>query len=446
MNSSSKRSNAHQVCAAEKPSVLFVCGDPLLPLYGGGPVRIFAMVDYLRRQGFRVDVVAMNHGRRLNRQIHESFDRVWFCYHPDGSVWGPSRWTRIRRSFTSRMPWLLKRPLRRWVPKSIRADAVAPSRESSYILRKVDPELCRLAGKAAAEGRHGVVISEFAWTARALDHVPPGVLRIVDTHDIQHLRHPTAQAAGRELPHHRCTREEEVAELERADILLAIQGEEADTLQKLCPNKQVVVTEHALETPLLLASPKSSKSILFVGNLYDPNVSGMTEFLKNSWPLIRALVPESELVVCGRICEAFESNIKGVRFLGVVPELKPFYANAAVVINPVAYGSGLNIKSVEALSFGKCVVGTPAAFRGISSSVEMPFRQVNSSSEMATAVADLLRDTDLRSETERRTHEFARVRFSPDSVYSEFVRVLERHARTRSIPSPEGKSQPIGDS
>ena len=446
MNAGLKQSNARQVRAEEMPSVLFVCGDPLLPLYGGGPVRIFAMVDHLRRQGFRVDVVARDHGRRLNRQIRDRFDRVWFRYHPEGSVWGPSRWARIRRRFTSRMPWLLKRPLRRWVPKSIRADAVVPARNSSYILRKVDPELCRLAGQAAIAGRHDAVISEFAWTARALDEVPEDVLRIIDTHDIQHLRHPTAQAAGRELPHHRCTREEELAELERAEILLAIQGEEADTLQKLCPNKQVVVTEHALEMPLLVASSQSSKSILFVGNLYDPNVSGMTEFLKHSWPLIRASVPESELVVCGRICEAFESNIKGVRFLGVVPDLKPFYANAAVVINPVTYGSGLNIKTVEALSFGKCVVGTPAAFRGISSSIEMPFHQVTSSSEMATAVADLLRDTVLRSETERRTHEFARVRFSPDSVYSEFVRVLERHARARNVAALEGKSQPVGDS
>ena len=444
MNSSLKRLNARQVCAAEEPSVLFVCGDPLLPLYGGGPVRIFAIVDYLHRQGFRVDVVARDHGRRLNRQIHERFDRVWFFYHPEGSVWGPSRWTRIRRRFTSRMPWLLKRPLRRWVPKSIRADAVTPSRESSYILRKVDPALCRLAGKAAVEGRHDAVISEFAWTARALDEVPKGVLRIIDTHDIQHLRHPTAQAAGRELPHHRCTREEEVAELERADILLAIQDEEAGTLQKLCPNKRVVVAEHALETPLLLASPKSSKSILFVGNLYDPNVSGMTDFLRDSWPNIQASIPESEIIVCGRICEAFESNIEGVRFLGVVPELKSFYANAAVVINPVAYGSGLNIKTVEALSFGKCVVGTPSAFRGISSSMDMPFRQVDSGSEMATAVVELLIDTDLRSETERQTHDFAKVRFSPDSVYSEFVRVLERHVRERRVTSPQGKGEPVG--
>lgn len=400
-----------------------------MPLYGGGPVRIFAIVDHLREQGFRVDVVARDHGRRLNRQIRRRFDRVWILWGPEGGVWGPGRWTRFRRRLTSRIPWKFKRPLRRKVPARLRADSEPAPRQTSYILRKIDPRLCHLAGEAARTSRHDAVISEFAWTARALDEVPEGTLRIIDTHDIQHLRHPNAEAAGRSLPHHRCTREEEVRELERADVLLAIQAEEAETLKGLCPGKQVVIAEHALAAPHLLASPESSKTILFVGNLYDPNLSGLTAFLKNSWPGIRASVPGSELLVCGRICEAFESTIPGVKFLGVVPELNGFYERAAVVINPATYGSGLNIKSVEALSLGKCVVGTSSAFRGISPGERPPFIEVSTDDEMTQSVISLLEDPKLRSDMEHRTHAFAKKYLAPELIYSDLARLVEEHVR-----------------
>lgn len=414
------------------PAVLFVCGDPLLPLYGGGPVRIFALVDHFQRQGFRVDVVARNHGARLNRQIRGRFDRVWILRDPEGGVWGPGQLTRMRRALTSRIPWFLKRSLRRWVPRALHAESEASPRNPSFILRKIDPALCELGGRAAREGRHDAVISEFAWTARALDQVPEGVLRIIDTIDIQHLRHPRAQAAGRELPHHRCTREEEVQELERADLLLAIQKEEADVLKSLCPAKRVVVAEHALKTRSGLASPPPSQMILFVGNLYDPNVSGIKNFIEHAWPTVQKTFPESELIVCGRVCEAFESSIRGVRFLGVVPELKRYYADAAVVINPVPYGSGLNIKSVEALSFGKCVVGTPSAFRGIRNDAESAFEVVPSGADMADPIIRLLREPKRRADVERKTREFANRYLTPEKVYSDLVGAIRSHAVQRA--------------
>lgn len=430
----------------ERPSVLFVCADPLLPLYGGGPVRIFALVEHFHREGFRVDAVARDHGRRLNRQIRERFDRVWFLHSDEGSVWGPSRWTKIRRRLTSRIPWPMKSPLRRWLPERFRASATHPPRDTSYILRKIDPALCQLGGRAAREGGHDAVISEFAWTARALDEVPEDVLRILDTHDIQHLRDPVAQAAGRALPHHRCTREEEVEELERADLLLAIQNEEAEILRELCPAREIIVAEHALDHTEILASPVLSRTVLFVGNLYDPNVSGLSSFIERSWPQIRESSPGCELIVCGRVCEAFESEVEGVRFLGVVPELESHYSNAAVVINPAAYGSGLNIKTVEALSLGKCVVGTPAAFRGIRVDEEMGCQIVETGADMAGPVLSLMSDAEERARLEKRAHAFAAKYFSPDVVYSELVGAIRRHSGNRHRRLPKRLSGDVASS
>ena len=51
--------------------------------------------------------------------------------------------------------------------------------------------------------------------------------------------------------------------------------------------------------------------------------------------------------------------------LGFVKELKDFYPNVHCVINPMSGGTGLKIKTVEALSFGKPVIGTVDAFVGL---------------------------------------------------------------------------------
>jgi polysaccharide biosynthesis protein PslH len=51
-------------------------------------------------------------------------------------------------------------------------------------------------------------------------------------------------------------------------------------------------------------------------------------------------------------------------FAGRVETLDWYYQNCRAVLLPVIEGQGLAIKTVEALSYGKPVVGMPLAFRG----------------------------------------------------------------------------------
>jgi glycosyltransferase involved in cell wall biosynthesis len=51
--------------------------------------------------------------------------------------------------------------------------------------------------------------------------------------------------------------------------------------------------------------------------------------------------------------------------IGPVLDLKPLYRKAKVVILPVTRGTGTAIKTLEAIHFGKAVVGTRPAFRGL---------------------------------------------------------------------------------
>jgi glycosyltransferase involved in cell wall biosynthesis len=54
-----------------------------------------------------------------------------------------------------------------------------------------------------------------------------------------------------------------------------------------------------------------------------------------------------------------------VSLLGNQDSLVDTYARAAVVINPVKFGTGLPVKTIEALSYGKPIVATSAGGRDL---------------------------------------------------------------------------------
>lgn len=378
------------------------------------------MIDHLRGAGFRVGLVTVHHGAGHDAELRARVDRLW-TLRPSGS---DTRWRGLARRLRRAVPsWLARR-----VPR------LRPPRPSSYILRKINPSLCRLAARAARSARPAAMIAEFAWTARALDRAPPGTLRILDTHDIQHRRRETARSAGGDLADRACTRDEEIAELRRADVLLAIQRHEARVLEEMCPERRVMTVEHGLRLARPLPSPADSRLVLFVGNLYEPNVLGLRDFFEHAWPDIRVAVPEAELAVCGRVCEAFEEAPEGARLEGVVPDLTPYYASAAVVINPVPYGSGLKIKSVEAIALGKALVATPGALVGLEDADPPPCLLAPEARRMGAAVAVLLCDVARRRDLEARARRLTKSRFAPERAYGPLERLLREEGRRDAAP------------
>ena len=83
-----------------------------------------------------------------------------------------------------------------------------------------------------------------------------------------------------------------------------------------------------------------------MGNLYEPNVEGLKCVLEKAWPQILEAFPQCTLIVCGKVCEAIDEDIPGIRLEGIVPTLEPYYRSATIVINTVPFGTGLKIKTV----------------------------------------------------------------------------------------------------
>ena len=104
--------------------------------------------------------------------------------------------------------------------------------------------------------------------------------------------------------------------------------------------------------------------MLFVGSSNPYNVQALEWFLDRVFPRIRREIPDAELAIAGPVGRE-RTWPNGTSVLGAQESLAAAYADATVVINPALFGTGLAIKTIEALSYGKPVVATPAGIRGL---------------------------------------------------------------------------------
>ena len=86
--------------------------------------------------------------------------------------------------------------------------------------------------------------------------------------------------------------------------------------------------------------------------------------------LVRESVPDAELTVVGAVGASVPVAPPGVTVVGRVDDLAPLYRDSRVVINPAVAGTGVKIKTLEALSHLRRVVAWPTGWTVSAPAVE----------------------------------------------------------------------------
>lgn len=232
-------------------------------------------------------------------------------------------------------------------------------------------------------------IANYVWFSRWLEHVPAGIPKYIDTHDVFANRHQRLAADGLEASWFSTTPAEEARGMARADIVLAIQSEEAKTF-RATSNTDVMTLGHFIEPDFLEPSKTSHDRKVTIGYLSSDNpinqqsLRDMDKALKSRPELLE----KYDFVLAGAICNSPAAAATAFRKLGFVENARAFYQATDIIINPNVGGTGLKIKSIEALAHGKALVATQDAMAGINSD-----RQAHSLAG-AAEIADYLMMTD----------------------------------------------------
>ena len=256
-----------------------------------------------------------------------------------------------------------------------------------------DPEAARYLGTLLDVGRFDVAIVSYVFYSRLFESVPGTVRKLIDTHDVFADRYRLYREHGQANEFFSTRQAEEGKALDRADAVLAIQEWDANHFRALTTRPVAVVGHLA---PMADAGPVSAaeraRAMLFVGSPMGINVHGVTWFIDQVLPAVRRRVPDAELWLVGGIAGRVGREPPGVRRFGFVETLGDLYRRAAVVINPQQFGTGLSIKSVDALLHGRPLVTTPSGARGLEDGAGTALLQAGSAEEFADLLVALLRD------------------------------------------------------
>ncbi|MDJ0728370.1 MAG: glycosyltransferase [Crocosphaera sp.] len=165
---------------------------------------------------------------------------------------------------------------------------------------------------------------------------------------------------------------EEIKALKQADHLISVsQDDQAFLMQyklssTLIPNPVNIDqgTDETLEEHLSFKSIEKP-FCLFVGSRHEPNIQAVKLIQKIAKDFAVEYPDIScQFIVVGSCWEPEENN--NFIALGKVSDqdLTWLYHHAALILSPILSGTGTSLKTVEAMAYGKVLLGTSVAFRG----------------------------------------------------------------------------------
>lgn len=136
-----------------------------------------------------------------------------------------------------------------------------------------------------------------------------------------------------------------------------------ENLFRIYKIKADLILPISMENKVVDQNYKAEKNCAFIGSNFFANIQGISWFIKNVAPFINR-----KLLIAGSICESVKDivhNSTNIELLGYVNNIDDFYKNTDIIISPIFLGSGMKTKTIEALAYGKNIIGTEEAFVGI---------------------------------------------------------------------------------
>ncbi|MCX5713256.1 MAG: glycosyltransferase family 4 protein, partial [Candidatus Omnitrophica bacterium] len=174
--------------------------------------------------------------------------------------------------------------------------------------------------------------------------------------------------------------------------------------------------------------PCGKNIILIVASGNPLNIFSVNKFIKEIWPKIQKRIPDARLRIAGPICKVLLCGVHaGVELVGYVENIADEYSNALVVVNPVVAGTGLKIKSLEALAYGKALLSTPAGVEGLPQRDGELFLIAHEPADFISGIEKLIKNKQLQETLENNARLYSLYDLNHNKVYRELSNMLQDH-------------------
>ena len=324
----------------ENKRILMVADMIFYPPNQGNRRRIYNFIKLMQEKGYTVDYLFYSLHRCENwKEMQDILKEGKFIFFRlkknKPSMWAP-RW----------------KMLGRFAP---------PNRVDDFYLGEVDKKIQTILEKK----EHSVLWLEYMIQSKSIENLKYPITTVIDTHDRFSWRnfrmYPFSHANTGFSPTYLGERKA----LKRADYVIAIQKQEGVFFEKLLRGTKTKIVTIGDNHEIIKNEVKNNHNICFIGSDNKLNIDAINWFIQEVFPLITYTIKDCKLLVVGKVCKVVQPLNENIECLGLVDDLDEVYANCRLVVNPVRGGTGLNIKSIEAIAHCKPLVCTTVGAKGI---------------------------------------------------------------------------------
>ena len=134
-------------------------------------------------------------------------------------------------------------------------------------------------------------------------------------------------------------------------------------------------------------------SLFHIGSMeWQANEQGVIWFLQKVWPLLLVKYPQAKFHLAGKGLSKSDPRFfqTGVINHGEVPDAEDFMQQHGIMIVPIQAGSGIRIKTLEAMALGVPVVSTTVGAQGLEITQSQELILADQPADFAQAIAHLL--------------------------------------------------------
>lgn len=181
----------------------------------------------------------------------------------------------------------------------------------------------------------------------------------------------------------------------QCDAIVSITSEDEKLINALTKTKTTTcLTGIDLEQYKKVNTVKQENSVFHFASMdWLPNIEAVDWLLENSWSKVIQKAPNTSLILAGRGMPSRFKNLasKNISIIEEVKSAEEFYNTYDIMLVPLLSGSGLRIKLVEGLAYGKAIITTSIGAEGIKYEHNKHLIIANTAQEYENAIIELLR-------------------------------------------------------
>lgn len=213
--------------------------------------------------------------------------------------------------------------------------------------------------------RYKRVMVPYVFNSAFLEYFESADIKVIDTHDIFAGRNEKLRKKNIPSTWFSTSLEEEQKGLLRANRIISIQPKEEKYFTSILDDRAKVKTVRHFIEPKRCSYISSKRTVYgFIGSSNPINEHAVKWFIREVLPEIKKTVPNSSFLLAGSVCTLLKDS-EDIHKMGVIDNVKDFYEKCSFTVNPMRSGTGLKIKTIESLSYGRPVIGTDIAAEGL---------------------------------------------------------------------------------